>query len=110
MESFIRPGCIILTVFLSLPESDWIKLVSDLPGSLKRLLNAGGGDFWCTGRFLVQVERYSVLVVDGEIIESKLSDPLSTPFIQSVRPLAMVAGQKINVVVKGFNFLKSGTR
>jgi hypothetical protein len=43
-----------------------LQLVSDLPGSLKRLLNAGGGDFWCTGRFLVQVERYSVFVVDGE--------------------------------------------
>lgn len=39
-----------------------------------------------------------------------MSEPLYHPYIQSVRPLAIVAGQETSMVVKGFNLTKSGTR
>jgi hypothetical protein len=37
-------------------------------------------------------------------------DPLSQPYIQSVRPLAIVAGEETKISLKGFNLAHSGTR
>lgn len=47
----------------------WLQLISDLPGSLQRLLSTGC-EFWCTGRMLVQVEQQTVLVEDGECLSA----------------------------------------
>ncbi|KAG0613480.1 hypothetical protein M758_6G106000 [Ceratodon purpureus] len=110
MEGFIRPGCIILTLFLSMPKSAWSELIGDLPRSLRRLLSSGGEEFWCTGRMLVQAERQSVLVVDGEIVECLESNPLESPYLLSVRPLAVVAGQQSRLVVSGLNLTRAVTR
>lgn len=38
----------------------------DLQGSLKKFLNVCSDDFWCKGRILVQVERQTVLIIDGQ--------------------------------------------
>jgi hypothetical protein len=46
----------------------------------------------------------------GNIVERKLVDPLSQPYIQSVRPIAIVAGQETNISCNGFNLARSGTR
>lgn len=57
----------------------WSQLISDLPGSLKRLLSIGCYEFWCTGRILVQVDRQSIFIVDGECLSS--SSAVSTCYI-----------------------------
>ena len=46
----------------------------------------------------------------GEIIGCRVSDPLSSPYIQSVRPLAIMSGQRTSLVVTGLNLTKTGTR
>ena len=46
------------------------QLIGDLPRSLKRLFSIGTSEFWCTGRMLVQVERQSILIVDGEFLSN----------------------------------------
>jgi hypothetical protein len=44
-------------------------------------------------------------------MERKFVNPLSQPYIQSVRPLAIVAGQETKICFKGFNLgHSSGTR
>ncbi|CAM6077331.1 unnamed protein product [Sphagnum tenellum] len=110
MESYIKPGCVVLTIYVSMPHSAWVELDRDLQRSLEKLLNTCSGVFWHKGRILVQVEQQMVLIVDGNIVERKLVDPLSQPYIQSVRPIAIVAGQETNISCNGFNLARSGTR
>jgi hypothetical protein len=88
----------------------FMQLDRDLQGSLEKLLNTCSGAIWHEGRILVQVEQQMVLIVDGNIVERKLVDPLSQPYIQSVRPIAIVAGQETNISCNGFNLACSGTR
>jgi hypothetical protein len=110
LESYIKPGCVVLTVFLSMPKSAWVELKEDLAASVKKLLSLCNDDFWCKGRILVQAEHQKVFVVDGDILESIVAEPLSYPYIQAVRPLAIVAGEQNTLVLKGFNFTQPGTR
>ncbi|CAM6045328.1 unnamed protein product, partial [Sphagnum compactum] len=111
MESYIRPGCVVLTIYVSMPHSAWVQLDRDLRGSLENLLSTCNDEFWHKGRILVQVEHQRVLIVDGNIMERKFVNPLSQPYIQSVRPLAIVAGQETKICFKGFNLgHSSGTR
>lgn len=44
------------------------QLISDLPGSLRKLLSKCSDGFWCNGRILVQVERQSVFIIDGQLL------------------------------------------
>ncbi|XP_024370445.1 squamosa promoter-binding-like protein 1 isoform X1 [Physcomitrium patens] len=110
MESYIRPGCLVLTIFVSMPVCGWAELDADLQGSVQRLLDLHEGDFWHKGRILVQVERQTVLIVDGIIQDKRLVDSWSRPYIQSVRPLAVEADQAANITVKGFNLTLPDTR
>ncbi|CAK9857820.1 unnamed protein product [Sphagnum jensenii] len=110
LESYIKPGCVVLTVFLSMPKSAWVELKEDLAASVKKLLSLCNDNFWCKGRILVQAEHQKVFVVDGDILESIVAEPLSYPYIQAVRPLAIVAGEQNTLVLKGFNFTQPGTR
>ncbi|KAL2651728.1 hypothetical protein R1flu_019856 [Riccia fluitans] len=107
MESHIRPGCVVLTIFLSMSKSAWGKLEGNLRGSLLRLMDCG--DFWSKGRIHVQVERQNALIVDGKIHVNKRRG-LYSPRILSVRPLAVVAGQRTEIVIRGSDFQQSGTR
>ncbi|TQD96878.1 hypothetical protein C1H46_017483 [Malus baccata] len=72
IESYIRPGCIILTVYLRLEKSTWEELCCNLGSILKRLLHAANDPFWTTGwvllcalegKYLVQETCYDL--VDG---------------------------------------------
>jgi hypothetical protein len=49
-------------------------------------------------------------LLPGDILESIVAEPLSYPYIQAVRPLAIVAGEQNTLVLKGFNFTHPGTR
>lgn len=46
----------------------------------------------------------------GEVVACGTSNPLESPHLLSVRPLAVVAGQANRLVVKGFNLTKAATR
>jgi hypothetical protein len=88
----------------------FMQLDRDLQGSLEKLFSICTDKFWHKGHILVQVEHQMVLIVDGNIVERKVMDPFSQPYIQSVRPLAIVAGQETKISFKGFNLAHSGTR
>uniref|UniRef100_A0A803M794 Uncharacterized protein n=1 Tax=Chenopodium quinoa TaxID=63459 RepID=A0A803M794_CHEQI len=49
IESYIKPGCIILTVYLRLAESSWEEVCSDLSSRLTRLFAISDDTFWRTG-------------------------------------------------------------
>ncbi|KAJ7527214.1 hypothetical protein O6H91_16G042900 [Diphasiastrum complanatum] len=109
MESYIRPGCVILTIYLSMSVKMWEELCQNLHSSLKRLLNISNSDFWCTGRILVQAEHELAYIVDGEVHKLGPVRP-TTAKILSVRPLAAVAGQPTKLILRGCNFTAPGLR
>lgn len=50
--------------------------------------------------------RCSLFVFVGEIIECRTSNPFGSPYLFSVRPLAVVAGQQNRLIVNGLNLTK----
>jgi hypothetical protein len=52
----------------------------------------------------------SLIAFAGEIIQYRASNPLESPYLLSVRPLAVVAGQQNSLFVSGFNLGRAVTR
>jgi hypothetical protein len=113
IESYIRPGCIILTIYLRLTESSWEELCSNLSSSLERLVDVSDdATFWGTGWICVRVENQIAFMYNGEVvadtcITTKKSD---CSRIQSVRPVAISESEQTQFSVKGYNLLWPSTR
>nr|GLL42515.1 squamosa promoter-binding-like protein 12 [Ipomoea trifida] len=106
IESYIRPGCVILTIYLRLPESAWEELCCSLNSSLSRLLDAPDNDsFWRNGWIYVRVQNQIALLCSGKVlVETSLpfnSYEYST--IVSVKPIAVPVSERSQFTVKGFN-------
>ncbi|XP_047315631.1 squamosa promoter-binding-like protein 1 [Impatiens glandulifera] len=111
IESYIRPGCIILTIYLRLGNSAWDELSSDLSSSLLKLIDASNDSFWKSGWVYTRLQHHVAFVYNGRIV---LDTPL--PFesrncgISSIRPIAVPPSRKAQFVVKGFNMSCSTLR
>nr|AUW52983.1 squamosa promoter binding-like protein 12a [Petunia x hybrida] len=113
IESYIRPGCVVLTVYLRLPESAWEELCYDLSSSLSRLLDVPGDDgFWTKGWIYIRVQNQIAFVCDGQVLLD-----MSLPYqsneqstILSVRPIAVPVSGRAHVFVKGYNLSKPSSR
>ncbi|KAG0497997.1 hypothetical protein HPP92_002688 [Vanilla planifolia] len=68
MESYIRPGCVILTLYLCLGVSSWNELCCDLGSSLKRLLSLAADDFWGEGWIYARVQHHIAVIYNGQIV------------------------------------------
>ncbi|RCV40080.1 hypothetical protein SETIT_9G022800v2 [Setaria italica] len=112
IESYIRPGCIILTVYLRLVESAWRELSDNMSLHLDKLLNSSTGDFWASGLVFVMVRRQLAFMHNGQIM---LDRPLASSShhyckILRVRPVAAPYSATINFRVEGFNLLSNSSR
>ncbi|KAJ7955317.1 putative Squamosa promoter-binding protein [Quillaja saponaria] len=112
IESYIRPGCIILTIYLHLKKSTWEELCCDLGSSLERLLAASSDSFWRTGWVYARVRHSVTFLYNGQVV---LDVPLpwrsSQSFkISSIKPIAVSASAGAQFVVKGFNLSQSRTK
>uniref|UniRef100_A0A830CKD0 Squamosa promoter-binding-like protein 14 n=1 Tax=Phtheirospermum japonicum TaxID=374723 RepID=A0A830CKD0_9LAMI len=65
MESYIRPGCIVLSVYLSMPSCSWDQLEKNILNHVKSLVKDIDVDFWGNGRFLVHTDRQMVSHKEG---------------------------------------------
>ncbi|KAK9934121.1 hypothetical protein M0R45_021277 [Rubus argutus] len=112
IESYIRPGCIILTVYLRLEKSTWEELCCHLGSSLKRLLDATDDPFWRTGWVYTRMQHFVAFMYNGQVV---LDTPLPLKShkscrISSIKPIAVSLSEKAQFVVKGFNLPHSATR
>ncbi|KAK1317504.1 Squamosa promoter-binding-like protein 1 [Acorus calamus] len=112
IEGYIRPGCIILTIYLRLTESAWEKLCHDLSSSLCRLLNVTNDNFWKTGWVYVRVQHRVAFIYNGRVL---LDVPLlqtshSYCKITSITPIAVPVSGRVDFSIKGYNFSRSTTR
>ncbi|CAN1292978.1 Squamosa promoter-binding-like protein 12 [Linum perenne] len=112
IESYIRPGCIVLTIYLRQDEAAWDELCCDLSNSLSRLLHASHDSFWSTGWLFVMVEHQIAFAYDGQIVLGT-SSPLKSNDcgnIISVKPIAVPATARAQFLVKGTNLSRPSTR
>ncbi|KAK9747565.1 hypothetical protein RND81_02G000800 [Saponaria officinalis] len=112
IESYIRPGCIILTVYLRLAEPLWEEICSDLSSCLTRLFDTSNDPFWSTGWIFVQVQNQIAFAHNGQVM---LDTPLSledsnSSRILSVIPVAVAVGKQAQFHVRGYNLSRSATR
>nr|XP_018439365.1 PREDICTED: squamosa promoter-binding-like protein 1 [Raphanus sativus] len=112
IESYIRPGCIVLTIYLRQAETAWDELSDDMGFSLSKLLDLSDDPLWTTGWIYVRVQNQYAFVFDGQVaVDTSL--PLRSrdySHITSVRPLAVAATGKAQFTVKGINLRRPGTR
>ncbi|KAG9156941.1 hypothetical protein Leryth_008996 [Lithospermum erythrorhizon] len=112
IESYIRPGCIILTLFLRLPESKWEELSCDLSSSLSKLLHISDDDtFWTNGWIYTRVQNRIAFTHNGRIVvDSSLSFRRSEhSTILSIRPIAVPVSERTQFSVKGTNLARTST-
>lgn len=110
MESYIRPGCVVLSLYVSMPSIVWDEFQEDLFHRIQLLLQSTETDFWRSGRFLVQTDRQLASHKDGRIRLSKTWKSWSSPEVMSVSPLAVVSGKDVSLTLKGRNLTMPGTR
>ncbi|KAI4325052.1 hypothetical protein MLD38_030480 [Melastoma candidum] len=112
IESHIRPGCIVLTIYLRQEEDAWEELLYDLSSSLRRLLDFSEDIFWKSGWMYIQVQHQMALIYEGKVvIETSL--PLMSmrcSSIASIRPIAVSVSERAEFSVKGFNLCQPATR
>ncbi|KAG6410008.1 hypothetical protein SASPL_128054 [Salvia splendens] len=113
IESYIRPGCVILTIYLRQSESAWEELYCDLSSSLSRLLNFSDDvNFWSTGWIYARVQNQMAFVQNGRVVVNT-SLPLATDSfssILSIKPIAVVSSGQAQFNVKGFNLSRPSSR
>ncbi|KAG6667860.1 squamosa promoter-binding-like protein 1 [Carya illinoinensis] len=112
IESYIRPGCIILTVYLRLEKSMWEELCCDLGSYLERLLGSCNDSFWRTGWVYTRVRHRVAFMHNGQVV---LDTPLPLKSnkncrISSIKPIAVSISERVQFVVKGFNLSCSTAR
>ncbi|XP_010469241.1 PREDICTED: squamosa promoter-binding-like protein 12 [Camelina sativa] len=110
MESYIRPGCIVLTVYLRQDEASWEELCCDLSFSLRRLLDLSHDPLWTDGWIYLRVQNQFAFAFNGQVVLDT-SLPLRShdnSQIITVRPLAVT--RKAQFTVKGINLHRPGTR
>ncbi|KAF9618052.1 hypothetical protein IFM89_000003 [Coptis chinensis] len=112
IESYIRPGCIILTIYLRLEESKWQELQDDLSPSLSRLLDVSDDIFWRTGWIYARVQHRIAFVYEGQIVLN-MALPLTShnhSQIASVTPIAVSVSERAQFFVKGCNLSRPTAR
>ncbi|KAM3345023.1 squamosa promoter-binding-like protein 1 [Capsicum galapagoense] len=112
IESYIRPGCIILTIYLRMDKSTWEKLYCDLNSSLRKLLNASTCSFWHTGWVYTRVNDRVAFLYNGQVVLDT-SLPIRSHGscgISIIKPIAVCASESVQFLVKGFNLSRPTTR
>lgn len=110
VEGHIKPGCIILTIYVCMPVYAWEKLCRNIEKSLQKLISISDDDFWHTGRVLAHFGEASAFIVDGKVCPNKNHRPLQVPSLVLVQPFAAVVGERVDLTVRGQNLKAPGTK
>ncbi|KAL5713716.1 Squamosa promoter-binding-like protein [Ranunculus cassubicifolius] len=109
IESYIRPGCVVLSIYISMPSTAWKLFHEDLFQRVSSLVQ-DSGEFWRSGRFLVHTDRQLASHKNGKVHLCKSWRTWSSPELISVMPLAVVGGEKTSLVLRGRNLTVPGTK
>ncbi|KAL9263384.1 Squamosa promoter-binding-like protein [Drosera capensis] len=112
IEGYIRPGCIVLTIYLRLDKSSWQELCCNLGSSLSRLLDMSDDPFWRTGWIYTRVQNRVAFICNGQVVldTSFPNETYTTSQISSISPLAVSASHRVQFTVRGCNLSRSTSR
>ncbi|XVF22003.1 hypothetical protein REPUB_Repub12eG0137100 [Reevesia pubescens] len=112
IESYIRPGCIVLTIYLRQAEAAWDELCRDLSFNLSRLLDCSDDTFWRTGWICIRVQDQIAFINNGQVVLDTSLPLRSNDYseIISVKPIAISASERAQFSVKGINLSRPATR
>ncbi|KAK9288985.1 hypothetical protein L1049_017456 [Liquidambar formosana] len=108
LEGYIRPGCIILTVFIAMPKFMWVKLLEDPASYLHDFVIAPGKLLSGRGTVLVYLNNMIFRVVKGSVMKVKME--VQAPRLHYVHPTCFEAGKPMEFVVCGSNLLQPKLR
>ncbi|KAL6571965.1 SBP domain [Orobanche minor] len=109
MESYIRPGCIVLSLYLSMSSFAWNQLEENFISYVKSLVKETDVSFWGNGRLFIYTDRKMASHKDGKIRLCKSWRAWAIPELMSVSPVAVVAGQETSIVLRGRSLMDPGT-
>ncbi|XP_017979528.1 PREDICTED: squamosa promoter-binding-like protein 1 [Theobroma cacao] len=112
IESYIRPGCIVLTIYLRQAEAAWDELCCDLSFTLSRLLDCSDDTFWRSGWIYIRVQDQIAFIYNGQVVVDTSLPLRSNHYskITSVKPIAISATERAQFSVKGINLSRPATR
>ncbi|GKV30453.1 hypothetical protein SLEP1_g39261 [Rubroshorea leprosula] len=112
IESYIRPGCIVLTIYLRQAEAAWEELCCDLSFSLNRLVDTSDDAFWRTGWVYIRVQHQIAFIYNGQVVVDSSLPLRSNNYskITMVKPIAISASEIAQFSVKGINLSQPATR
>lgn len=113
IEGYIRPGCIVLTIYLRLAVSEWEELCFDLNSSLSMLLDSYEVDnFWAKGWSYFRMQQQIAFTFNGEIVAETSLPPANELYssVLSVKPIAVSMSDRAQFVVKGYNINRPSNR
>lgn len=112
IESYIRPGCVILTVYLRLVESSWRELSENMSVYLDKLSSSSTDNFWTSGLVFVMVRHQIAFMHNGQVMLDRPLAPNSHHYckVLCVSPVAAPYSATVNFRVEGFNLVSSSSR
>ncbi|XP_021836587.2 squamosa promoter-binding-like protein 14 [Spinacia oleracea] len=110
MESYIRPGCVVLSIYVSMSSAAWEQLEESFLQRVEALVQDPDFEFWRSGRFSANIGRQLAVHKDGRIRICKPWSTVSSPELFLVSPLAVVSGQSTSLVLGGRNLTSPGTK
>ncbi|VAI72867.1 unnamed protein product [Triticum turgidum subsp. durum] len=112
MESYIRPGCVILTIYLRLPNLMWDKLNVDPAPWIENLISISTRGFWEKGWLYARVQDHLTLSCNGRLMLVSPWQPVigDKHQILCVTPIAAACNSTANFSVRGFNIAQPATK
>ncbi|KAL9671183.1 hypothetical protein QQ045_008749 [Rhodiola kirilowii] len=106
LEGYIRPGCTILTVFLSMPKFMWVELFKNPASQLQNFISAPGILLSRKGTIHVHLDNMRFLIPRDEVFVKKVLTDVKAPRLHYVHPTFFEAGKPMEFVACGSNLLQ----
>ncbi|KAG0468950.1 hypothetical protein HPP92_018278 [Vanilla planifolia] len=110
IESYIRPGCVVLSIYISMASIAWDELEEDFFQRVNSLVHCSDSGFWKSGRFVVRSNKQLASHKNGKIRSGKFWRAMSSPVLTSISPIAVVNGQETTILLRGRNLSAPGTK
>ncbi|KAF5180742.1 Squamosa promoter-binding-like protein [Thalictrum thalictroides] len=106
LEGYIRPGCIILTLFIAMPNFIWEKLSEDAACHIHNFVSAPESMLFGRGSITVYLNDMIFRVLEGGTSVVNVKMDTMAPRLHCVHPSLFEAGKPMEFVVCGSNLLQ----
>ncbi|XP_051127988.1 squamosa promoter-binding-like protein 7 [Andrographis paniculata] len=106
LEGYIRPGCTILTAFISMPKPMWLKLLKEPTLCIKELVASPGNILSGRGTMLVYLNDMIFRVTKDAKSVSKVTVRDRAPRLHYIYPTSFEAGRNMEFVACGSHLIQ----